>query len=307
MTNVYRPTDGKRWSTVEAEAAELAGRQHGVASRVQLRTLGLGPDAIDFGLRVGRLHLLYRGVYAVGHRSITIAGWRMAAVLTFGDGAVLSHRAAAAHWQLRRSEAIEVTMPRTVRGRSGLLLHCLPLQPDEVTVHDGIPTTTVPRTIFDLAPLGRRAVEKAIHEAEHRMLTDPLSLATLVNRYEHRKHTGVIRQVLDDYRVGIANTANDFEDAFVAFLEQRDVPLPRTNVWIQLGSRWIRADFAWLDERLIVETDGGTHRTVYGQRNDNARDRAAQAHDWRVMRLGWWALRNEADQIEAELRRALDR
>jgi very-short-patch-repair endonuclease/predicted transcriptional regulator of viral defense system len=305
VVNVLHRIDEERWSSADRAIAELGARQHGVVARAQLRALGLERGAIDLRLRRGRLHAIQRGVYAVDHRRLTIQGHRLAAVLTYGDGALLSHRAAAAHWGLRPSEAIEVTLPRTARGRPGVLLHRLPLPPDEVTSHDGIPVTTVPRTIFDLAALGRRAVERALHEAEHRQLTDPLSLADLAIRYAHRKHAGVIRAVLADRRPG--GTANDFEEAFFTFLERRGFPLPRTNEWIQLGERWIRPDFSWPDQRLIVETDGGTHRTTYGQRSDNARDRAAQAHGWRVIRIGWWALENEADEIEADLRRALQR
>jgi very-short-patch-repair endonuclease len=287
--------------------AKLAARQHGVASRAQLRKLGLGPKAIDFAVRIGRLHRVYRGVYAVGHRRISVAGRRMASVLTYRDDAVVSNRAAAAHWTLKESAAIEVTVPRTVRPRRGIVVHCLPLPPDEVTVHEGIPVTTVPRTIFDHAHLGRRAVVRLIHEAEHLGLTDPLSLAHLLERYPNRNGAAVVRAALDEYHAGGGITQNDFEEEFFAFLEERGFPRPECNVWVQVGDRWIKPDFAWRKQRVIVETDGGTHRTPYGQRKDNARDRHAQAHGWILMRVGWWALKNEADDIDRDLRQALQR
>ena len=244
-------------------------------------------------------------MYAVGHRKIGIDGWRLAGVLTYGDEAALSHRGAGSHWNLRQSSAIEVTVPRTVRRRSGLVVHTLPLPPDEVTIHEGIPVTTVPRTIFDLAPLGPRAVKQAIAKAEYLHLTDPLSLAALVERYEHRQHTRVIKQVLADYQAGQGITANDFEDALDSFLETHGFPAPEKNAWIQLGDRWIKGDFVFRAQRLIVETDGGMHRTVFGQRSDHARDRAALAHGWRTLRISYWALQEEADAIATDLRRAL--
>ena len=305
MTNVSPPTERKRWSTVEAAVAALAGRQHGVVSRRQLIELGLGPSAIEFAIGVGRLHILYRGAYAVGHRKIGIDGWRMAAVLTYGDDAALSNRAAAAHWNLRQSSAIEVTVPRTVRRRPGLLVHCLPLPPDEVTTHEGIPITTVPRTIFDLAPLGETVVTKAMAKADYLQLTDALTLAALVERYAHRKHAGVITKALSNYQPDRGVTANDFEDAFDDFLHSRGFPSPEKNAWVQLGTRWIKGDFVWRAQKVIVETDGATHRTVLGQRSDYARDRAAAAHDWRVVRVTPWALANEAGEIDADLKRAL--
>ena len=80
--------------------AELAGAQHGVASRSQLRTLGVTRNEIDRRLAIGRLHVLHRGVYAVGHRVLTVEGRWMAAVLACGSNAVLSHATAAAVWDL---------------------------------------------------------------------------------------------------------------------------------------------------------------------------------------------------------------
>jgi very-short-patch-repair endonuclease len=174
-----------------------------------------------------------------------------------------------------------------------------------VTIHDGIPITTVPRTIFDLGTLGRRAVERAIHEADHQNLTDPLSVADLVERYPHRKGAAAVRAALEDLRP--AGTANDFEEAFWEFLEERGFPLPETNQWVQVGTLWIKPDFVWRKQRVIVETDGGTHRTPYGQRKDNARDRVAQANGWMLLRVGWWALEYEADDIARDLAQALQR
>ena len=287
--------------------AELAARQYGVVSLDQLRAVGLTEDSVRLRLRRGRLHRLYRGVYAVGHRRIGLDGWRLAAVLTYGEDAVLSTRAAGAHWNVRQSRAIEVTVPRTVRRRSGVVVHTVALPPDEVTVHEGIPITTVPRTIFDLAPLGERAVKNAIAKAEYLRLTDPLSLAALVERYEHRPHSRVIASVLAEYQAGQGITANEFEDAFDDFLEARGFATPEHNAWVQLGTRWIKGDFVWRHQKVIVETDGGIHRTVFGQRSDHARDRAARLHEWLVLRVSYWALHNEADAIAADLNKALDR
>jgi hypothetical protein len=91
--------------------AQLAGAQWGVVSRGQLRALGFGRGAIERRLSVGRLHVVHRGVYAVGHRALRVEGRWLAAVLACGDGAVLSHRSAAAHWGLLASQqaVVDVT------------------------------------------------------------------------------------------------------------------------------------------------------------------------------------------------------
>src|SRR3712207_6216201 len=140
-----------RFREVDRRIAALAHRQHGVVARRQLAEVGLGRGAIDHRLGCGRLLVVHRGVYAVGYRRMTRQARWMAAVLAAGPGAVLSHRAAAALWQIRRPDGIEVTRESKGRSRPGITVHTAPLPPDEVTEVDGIPTTTVPRTLLDLA------------------------------------------------------------------------------------------------------------------------------------------------------------
>jgi hypothetical protein len=124
-----------------AEVARLASRQWGVVSRAQLLALGISCGALEHWLSVGRLQLLYRGVYAVGHRSLRVEGWRLAAVLACGPGAVLSHRTAAAHWGLLRTDQtrIDVTTRRGRHGAPGIRLHrSRSLDEKDTTRHQGI-------------------------------------------------------------------------------------------------------------------------------------------------------------------------
>src|SRR5207342_1484698 len=110
---------------------------------------------------------VHRGVYAVGHPLLTVEGRWMAAVLASGAGAVLSHRSAAMLWGLRRTDrtAIEVTARACGRGRAGLQRHRGLLAADEVTVHRGIPVTTVSRTLLDLAAvLDAHQFARAVNE-----------------------------------------------------------------------------------------------------------------------------------------------
>src|SRR4051812_20273227 len=125
----FHPVIGGECSA-DLAIAILAGVQHGIVGRAQLLSLGLGSRAIDHRVACGRLHVVHRGVYAVGHRRLTIRSWWMAATLAT-DG-VLSHRAAAALWGVRRSEAVEVTAPRK-RIRKGVLLHRAHVPEDERT------------------------------------------------------------------------------------------------------------------------------------------------------------------------------
>lgn len=80
-------------STARSEAAwALARRQHGVVSHADLRRIGFSAQSIKHRIASGRLHRVYRGVYAVGRPQLTREGRWMAAVLACGDDATLSHR-----------------------------------------------------------------------------------------------------------------------------------------------------------------------------------------------------------------------
>src|ERR671938_685112 len=79
---------------------DLASRQHTVLARWQLRERDVPGSFIDSWLRSKRLVIVHRGVYALGHLQLSRPGWWMAAVLAGGPDTVLSHKHAAAHWQL---------------------------------------------------------------------------------------------------------------------------------------------------------------------------------------------------------------
>src|SRR5436190_23709959 len=84
---------------------ELVRWQHGVIARWQLLDLGFSKRAIEHRLSTGRLHPLWPGVYAVGRREVTRKGMWMAAVLTCGEGALISHETAAALWGIRQERS----------------------------------------------------------------------------------------------------------------------------------------------------------------------------------------------------------
>src|SRR3954464_10476867 len=70
--------DMRRQATPDVWIAALAERQGGAVARHQLVSRGLSARSIDRRIANGRLHVLYRGVYAIGHRRIGIVGWRWA-------------------------------------------------------------------------------------------------------------------------------------------------------------------------------------------------------------------------------------
>ncbi|MDX6691756.1 MAG: hypothetical protein QOG15_3213, partial [Solirubrobacteraceae bacterium] len=245
-----------------------------------------------------------RGVYAVGPRRLTRAGRWMAAVLAVGPDAVVSHRSAGALWGMigRDGGDVEVSVHRELRDRAGICIHLADLPPDEITVIDAIPVTTAARTLLDLAAvLTRPQLERALHEADIRRLWDVTGLHALLDRYPTRPGTPLLREILADHATV---SKPEFVRRFLAFLMDHDLPRPLVSRLIpDIGE----CDFVWPDARLIVELDGyATHGTRAQFERDRARDRAAQVAGWRVIRITWRQLRDEAGQLAADLRRLLD-
>jgi Protein of unknown function (DUF559) len=296
---------------VDRRVARLAEKQHGVVARRQLESLGLARGWIEGRLRRGQLHAIHRGVFAVGHRLLAQKGRWMAAVLACGDGAVLSHRAAG---QLLGIVPLgggwpEVTRPRGWRSQPGIVQHRSPLSPDEVEAVAGIPATGLSRTLLDLASLlSRERMEGAMNEAEVLGLTDRISVHALLKRYPRKRGTTTLRSVLGDARKARGITRRELEARFAALLATTDFPTPHRNADVAVAGRFFEVDCLWRAQCLIVELDGGfVHGTWRTAERDRERDRLLQADGWRVVRLTWRQLRDDAPAVIADLRRLLRR
>ena len=241
------PNNSARSTTPpDAALARLAAPQHGVVTRDQLLTAGVNVKAIGYRLKVGRLHQLHRGVYAVGHRPPSPHARAMAAVLACGAGAALSHRSAGALWAITPPwrGPVDVTAPGR-RRHPGLTTHrSSTLTRADITRHYGIPITTPARTLHDLARvLPSHALTRAVNEARIR---------NLISNADH--DTGPTR--------------SDLEDEFLRFIEQHDLPHPEVNQTIA-GKE---VDMLYRAERLIVELDS---RTFHLHRFEEDRERDA--------------------------------
>ena len=273
-----------------------------MVERRQLLALGWTRRAIERRLASGELHEIHRGVYAVGHRRLTRRGRWMAAVLAAGPGAVLSHRAAAALWGLRRSKALEVTTVRRCR-REGILTHRAKLPSDEVTVLDGIPATTVARTLLDLATvLPRDQVRHALEEAEYQRLTDLAPLDALAARYPRQRGVVSVRAPLADARLGLDISREQLERDFLAFLDAENLPRPYRNYIVE----GYTCDIVYPEHRLIIELDGGAHRTRKRFESDRPRDRKLTLDGWRVIRVTWRHLHHGRNELANDLAYAMN-
>jgi very-short-patch-repair endonuclease len=234
----------------------------------------------------------------------------MAAVLASGPEAVLSHWSASALWMIRPNSGatIDVTDPTKSRTWDGIRRHHKAIPPDERTVEEGIPVTTVPRTIFDLAATEPAdVVENLIREMEFRELRDRLSLWDLVERYPRRRGVARVRLALERLKDEPAGRKRShLEKRFAPFLRRHRLPLPRFNDLIVLGAKRFEVDCHWPDTGQIVELDGWQgHKTRTAFREDRARDRRLKVAGYSVTRLTWNQLDDEPEAIAADLRALL--
>lgn len=259
------------------EVSELAARQHGVVSRQQLLGRGLSVRSIERELQRGRLHRVYRGVYVPGQPRIGYFGRCMAAVLACGDGALLSHRAAGQLHALRTGSWIEVTVPRGRHGPRGIGVHETRRLPTALMV-DGIPTTSVARTLVDLADVvSYTRLDGAFADAERLRILDLRDVKPIPGR----RGTKSLEAVIAGLRPG--ESKSRLELRFKRFLRQHGFPWPAFNTLVH----GVDVDAVWPEYRLIIELDSyefhGKARKPFEE--DRAKSNALQLAGYRVIRV----------------------
>ena len=266
----------------------MAQRQWGVVTLAQLRALGFGDGAVKHRVRLGRLHRVHRGVYAVGHRALERRGRWLAAVLACGPQAALSHVTAAVHWDLLHSAQtrIDVTAPRSRAGGEGIRLHrtrCLDAR--DMTTHKSIGVTTVARTLLDLAATEPpRRVERAFAQALRLRIYDHAEVLDVLTRASGYRGTAVLARVTE---LEPRWTRNGFEADFLSLIRRAGLPEPLVNEPFDVPDHGpCEPDFHWPGHCLIVETDGWeTHGTRAAFETDRAKDAALTAAGYRVLRF----------------------
>jgi very-short-patch-repair endonuclease len=262
-----------------------------------LLAAGLTPKAIKHRITRGRLRPVAFGVYAVGRPFLTQHGRWMAAVLTCGDGAALSHTDAGALFGFRQTSGrIEVTAP-TLRRRPGLVVHRGERLEADVTRHQGIPVTSPIRTLVDLASqIDRGELEAAVNEADKLDLVSTDELRAALDEIPRRPGVAVLRSVLD--RQTFRLTDSELERLFLKIVYEAGLPSPETGTWLS----GFRVDFYWPDLGLVVETDGlRYHRTPVQQAKDLRREQVHTAAGRTTLRFPHAQVKFEGDDVRATL------
>lgn len=303
----------RRTGSLNHEIARLADRQHGVVSRRQLRALGLSDPGISARAAACSLHPLFIGTFSVGHRVIGRQGRMLAAILACGEGAVLSHGSAAeliGLWD-KRPVPVDIIVPRRAgRKIPDIRWHnVLRPTPAEIEVRNGMSCTTPARTLVDMAGnTGPASLRRLVEQAAVLRLLDVRAVDRVLAR-GRRRGAPNLRAILDLWR-----TDDERRPRLRSLLEARllpalaaaGVPRPECNVTLRLAGERIEVDLLWRPQRLAIETDGEeTHGTRSAFQSDRRRDQILVAAGYRVARVTWLQLEDEADAVVTRIKRML--
>ena len=290
--------------TLEMRLNEVAARQHGVISRTQLIDLEMPASRIDHWVRSGRLTRIHQGIYRVGPISSPHTHL-LAAALACGDGAVVSYRTAGrlCGCIARGTDEVEVTISgRRIQSRAGIRVHRVrAFRPEDTTVRNGVPTTSVARTLLDLASvLAERELEAALSEALALKIVNRMAIDRVLADRDRMPGAARLRALISGHEP--ARTRSAAEEHMLGLIRKAGLPAPAVNA----GVAGFEVDFHWRAERLVVEVDGKAfHTTPRKFESDRRRDAALIARGLRVMRVTWQQLEREPERVLADVVRAL--
>jgi very-short-patch-repair endonuclease len=228
----------------------------------------------------------------------------MAAVLACGPGAALSHFDAAVLWKIYDGIGPRVhVLAMSNRRVIGLVIHrARHVHPDDVTVREGIPVTTVERTLVDLTDvLGEERLLRAIREAEFLKLLDFDALGVAIERSRGRRHLRALKQALAHHRPRQV-VRGELEHRFSELVRGAGLPAPETNVRVKTWRRVYTVDCLWREHGLAVELDGrAAHARTTAFEADRARDAALNAAGLRTLRFTWQRVTREPESVLAEV------
>ena len=239
----------------------------------------------------------------------------IAGILDTSGGAVVSRQAAAALWGLPgfNPDQVHITRPRNATSRNSSLVvvhESRYLPAHHSTIREGIPITTVARTVFDLAGcLHPARTERALENGlkYHLVALEDLRRVTIELLARGRAGSTLMRQLLAARRAGYIPPASGLEADFLALLVAAGIELPEGQVDLGGDDGWIgRVDFYYRRLRLVIEIDSDIHHTAkLDTESDERRDAALRAAGFEVLRITEAELRNDPDGVVARVRAAL--
>jgi hypothetical protein len=301
------------WMSRDTTLAHLAAGQHGVFTLEQAREIGIDGRLVFQRVRRGVYEAVAPGVYGIGGAPSSRSKDIVVAAMSIGPEAVASHGTAVDLWGIGPScDRIHVVVRRwRRRRRTDFSVHeSLDLEDSDRTVLNGIPVTTAVRSVIDIGATAPWLTERALDAGVRRGLftvADAVRLVARVGR-SGRRGVGVIRPLLDERLSWVGASESALEDSFRGIISKSGLPMPvsQYEVYDALGDFVCRADFAYPQDRLLIELDGSAYHTdrVDFQRDRSRQNRAA-LQGWRFLRYTWFDVTERRQVMVWQIRSAL--
>jgi very-short-patch-repair endonuclease len=283
-----------------------------------MRRLGLTDDAILRWLRDRRIRRVKRGVYALSRTVLGEQGRLAAALLACGRGTVVSHRSAAFLLGIgdRSPKVVDLITPgQGGRKIDGVRVHDVPYPVDSELVRaHGIPCTSIPRTIVDLAGVyGEPQMREVFAQTAALKRLDLKAIEAVLDGGPKRRGAPCLRRVIEDWRpvtekTNFKDVRSLFEAKLLPLIAAANLPMPQVNTLVHAPEETFEVDLLWPAERFIVEADSRLHHgTDLAFERDRHRDRELLAIDHHVLRVTWREAEREPEKILAVIRSELDR
>jgi hypothetical protein len=287
--------------------ANLAARQYGIVTRDQLNELGYSDRMIDHALQTGRLQAWHRNVFAVGHGGLSRHGLCKAAAMFRGEGALISYQSAVWLWGLEGKLQIPVNVSVRWRGHGQDAIglhHCPALRDEDFAATEGLPVTSVARTLLDYASIARSyRLEFAIDRADRLDILDPAAVDRILDEVRGHRGRGPLAKALTIYRE-TGFTRSGGEKKMLAVLAEAGIPRPAVNNFIE----GYEVDFYWEHERFGVELDSWEHhRSRRSFEEDRERQENLAMADIETIRITGTRLKHEPRQVAERIAIHLNR
>lgn len=197
-------------------------------TRKEVLQAGVSKPELLQRVKTGALIRIHRGVFRVGHAAPSLEARYMAAVKACGPESLLAGRAAAHLFGLlKRPPSMPEVHTATQRQILGVVTHRVRRAELDATRWRGIPVTTVPRILVDLAAvLPEDQLARAVHEAEVRHHTTPNQVDAVLARRHNWPGARKLRRVIwGEVPVSLSR----LESRFLERLRDAGLPLPETN------------------------------------------------------------------------------
>jgi hypothetical protein len=299
---------------MERTTSTVARSQDGLVTLAQACSAGLSARGARHRVEDGRWERAQAGVFRVATAPRSWTQDLLAACLAAGPGAVASHRAAAALWQLEGISAgwLELTVSRPRCHRlPGVIVHrSTDLDRASMILRSGVPATDPARTLVDLGAVVRpKRVGAALDSALSRRLVTLSGLRARLDGVGRRgrRGAGVLRALLDECSDAAGLAESTLETRFLRLCRDHGLPEPVPQHEVMVGGRLIgRLDFAFPAVDLAIEVDGyESHASLAAFQHDRARQNDLVAAGWTVLRFTWDDVVRRPERVTTAVRRVL--